>query len=108
MNTDSDSNKLLGSRLKKARVAAHLSQDFTANTMGVTRQAVSKWETGNSCPTARQLGELATMYCVCAHSLLFGEPFRAVAVGDLMKGQFRPRQTQLERADGCERTTRAD
>lgn len=106
MNTDS--NKLIGSRLKMARIAANLSQDFTASTLGVTRQAVSKWETGASCPTARQLGELATMYCVCAHSLLFGEPFREVAVADLMKGQFRPKHAQLERADGRERVARSD
>lgn len=98
MNTDS--NKLLGSRLKMARTSANLSQEFTASAMGVTRQAVSKWETGSSCPTARQLGELATMYCVCAHTLLFGVPYREVSMGDLLKGQFRPRHLQMERENG--------
>lgn len=106
MNTDP--NMLLGSRLKRARVSAKLSQDFTAQTLGVTRQAVSKWETGASCPTARQLGELATMYCTCAHSLLFGEPFKQVKVQDLMRGQCRPVRSQKERENGRERVARPD
>ncbi|WP_080758201.1 helix-turn-helix transcriptional regulator [Comamonas testosteroni] len=106
MNTDS--NMLFGSRLKRARIAAKLSQDFTAHALGVTRQAVSKWETGASWPTARQLGELATMYCTCAHSLLFGEPFKQVTVQDLMRGQCRPVRSQQERENGRERVARPD
>lgn len=76
--------KLLGRRLKTARRAAKLSQEFAAETLGVTRQSVSAWETGSSCPSAVQLGELATMYCVCAHALLFGEQFRPVNLSALM------------------------
>lgn len=106
MNTDS--NKLLGSRLKKARVSAKLSQDFAAHTLGVTRQAVSKWETGASCPTARQLGELAMMYCACAHSLLFGEPYRQVVLKDFMNSRCRSVESQKEKVNGCERVAKSD
>lgn len=68
-------------------MAAKLPQECAANALGVTRQAVSKWEVGASCPTAAQLAELATMYCACAHTLLFGEPFHEVRVKDLLFGQ---------------------
>lgn len=75
----------LGHRLKAARMDAKLSQAFAADTLGVTRQSVSAWETGASCPSATQLAELATMYCVCAHGLLFGEPFRSVRLDALLR-----------------------
>lgn len=73
--------RLLGHRLRAARGDAGLSQEFAAETLGVTRQSVSAWERGASCPSAVQLGQLATMYCVCAHSLLFGEQFKPVSLG---------------------------
>lgn len=80
-----EKKKLLGQRLKTARREAKLSQEFAAEMLGVTRQSVSAWETGASCPSATQLAELAALYCVCAHALLFGEPFRAVGVDVLMR-----------------------
>lgn len=84
-----DRKKLLGSRLRAARVTANLSQDFTADALGITRQSVSAWETGTSSPTALQLGELSAMYCVCAHALLFGEPYSEVQVEALINGRLR-------------------
>ena len=70
--------KLLGSRLKAARAEASMTQGLVAEALGVTRQTVSAWETGASCPSAIRLGQLAAMYCICAHRLLFGEPFQLV------------------------------
>lgn len=61
-----------------------MSQDFAAETLGVTRQSVSAWERGASSPSAIQLGQLAAMYCICAHKLLFGEPFQRVQLSSLM------------------------
>ncbi|ARU04718.1 hypothetical protein CCO03_08560 [Comamonas serinivorans] len=83
-----DRKTLLGRRLRAARTNARLSQAFVADGLAVTRQTVSGWETGAYSPSATQLAELATMYCVCAHALLFGEPFRAVGFGAFM-GQGR-------------------
>lgn len=77
--------KLLGQRLKAARAEARLSQEFAAESLGVTRQSVSAWETGVSVPSAVQLGELATIYCACAHALLFGEPFTHVSVAAMVR-----------------------
>ncbi|MEG2581168.1 MAG: helix-turn-helix transcriptional regulator [Comamonas sp.] len=79
-----DQKKLLGSRLRAARIAAKQSQDFSAEVLGVTRQSVSAWETGVSTPSALQLGQLAVAYCSCAHTLLFGEPFTAVELRELL------------------------
>ncbi|WP_445228470.1 helix-turn-helix transcriptional regulator [Comamonas sp. MYb396] len=81
-----EQKKLLGSRLKAARTEADVSQDFAAETLGVTRQSVSAWERGASSPSAIQLGQLAAMYCTCAHKLLFGEPFQPVQLSGLLRG----------------------
>ena len=82
-----DRKKVLGARLRAARVAAKLSQDFVAETMGVTRQSVSAWETGCACPSALQLGQLAAAYCVCAHTLLFGEAFMSLRLRQMLSGR---------------------
>lgn len=102
MNTTA--KKLFGARLKSARAAAGLSQEDMAEALKVSRQAVSKWERGDSSPTALQLGELATMYCVCAHTLLFGGPYRDAAVGKLISGWLKLAATQEDGEDGRERT----
>lgn len=84
MNTDK--KKPLGVRLKNARTDAGMSQAFVAETLRVTRQSIYSWERGGSCPSAIQLSELATLYCVCAHTLLFGEPFRGITFAPLVLG----------------------
>ena len=82
-----EKRKILGSRLRAAREATGLSQANVAELIGVTRQSVCAWENGARCPTAVQLGELAAMYCVCAHSLLFGESFQPLKIDVLMIGR---------------------
>jgi transcriptional regulator with XRE-family HTH domain len=79
--------RLLGGRLKAARQRARLSQGTVAESLGITRQALSAWETGSSCPSATQLAELATVYCECAHALLFGVPYQPINLAALMPGQ---------------------
>lgn len=49
----------LGENMKKRREALKLSQEYVAVQLGVSRQAVSKWETGQSEPTASNLIRLA-------------------------------------------------
>lgn len=75
-----DRRELLGRRLRGAREHLGMSQCDVADALGVTRQAISSWETGRSAPSATQLGELATVYCECAHTLLFGSPYRPLSV----------------------------
>lgn len=49
----------LGERIKEARQRARLSQEKVAELIGVSRQAVTKWEAGQSAPTTDNLFKLA-------------------------------------------------
>lgn len=43
-----ESAKSLGEVLKRHRTECKMTQEFVAETLGVSRQAVSKWESGGS------------------------------------------------------------
>lgn len=49
----------LGEHIKNRRRELKLSQEYLAEQLGVSRQAISKWETGQSEPTASNLIRLA-------------------------------------------------
>lgn len=85
-----DQKKQLGRRLKAARISAGYSQDYAAGMLGITRQSISAWETGASCPSALQLGFLAANYCVCAHTLLFGEAYASWELQQLVSTFMKP------------------
>ena len=52
----------LGENIRNKREELKLSQEYVAEKLGVSRQAVSKWETGQSEPTASNLVELANVF----------------------------------------------
>lgn len=52
----------LGENIKTRRQELKLSQEYVAEQLGVSRQAVSKWETGQSEPTASNLIRLAEVF----------------------------------------------
>lgn len=52
----------LGENIKKRREELKLSQEYVAEQLDVSRQAVSKWETGQSEPTASNLIQLADVF----------------------------------------------
>lgn len=60
----------LGEALKEHRVRCHMTQEFVAERLGVSRQAVSKWENGTSDPSTANLLALAKLYGVSAEELL--------------------------------------
>ena len=60
----------LGEKIKEQRTAHGLSQETLAEAMGVSRQAVTKWELGQSRPNARNLQALAELYQTSAEDLL--------------------------------------
>ena len=60
----------LGERIRDARRAAGLSQEKLAERVGVTRQAVTKWENGQSAPSTENLLRLAEVLGVPANTLL--------------------------------------
>ena len=53
--------KSLGEALKARRTAAGYTQEYVAEALGVSRQAVSKWENGTSEPSTANLMALATV-----------------------------------------------
>ena len=53
---------MYGEKIKAKRKAMGLSQDDLAEKLGVTRQAVSKWETDRAQPTMTNLRELAEVF----------------------------------------------
>ena len=62
--------KTLGEVLKQHRLNCKMTQEFVAETLGVSRQAVSKWESGASDPSTTNLMALAKLYGVAAEDLL--------------------------------------
>lgn len=63
----------MAQRLVDRRKAAELSQEALAAQLGVSRQAVSKWERSESSPDTDNLIALAALYGVSLDELLYGE-----------------------------------
>lgn len=64
----------LGENIRKRREELRLSQGYVAEQLGVSRQAVSKWEAGQSEPTAGNLVQLAEVFGISLSELV--EPQR--------------------------------
>ena len=60
----------LGEALKEQRLRCQMTQEFVAERLGVSRQAVSKWENGTSDPSTSNLLALAKLYGISAEELL--------------------------------------
>ena len=62
--------KSLGEALKEHRIRCNMTQELVAERLGVSRQAVSKWENGSSDPSTSNLLALAKLYGVSPEELL--------------------------------------
>lgn len=62
--------KSLGEALKENRIRCQMTQEFVAETLGVSRQSVSKRENGSSDPSASNLIALAKLYKISPEELL--------------------------------------
>ena len=60
----------LGESLLNARKSKGLTQEAAAEKLGVSRQTVSKWETGETLPDIRQSKRLAVLYGVTLDELI--------------------------------------
>ncbi|MCH3967328.1 MAG: helix-turn-helix domain-containing protein [Atopobiaceae bacterium] len=98
-------------RLSKLRRDRGLSQESLANQLGVSRQAVSKWERAESSPDTDNLIALADLYGMSLDDLLKGDPEAhdlvdasndepAVAC-DVVEGAGAPLDPEADSADGC-------
>lgn len=65
-----DTKKTLGEILKTCRTDCKMTQEFVAESLGVSRQAVSKWENGTSDPSTSNLLALAKLYGVSVDEIL--------------------------------------
>lgn len=62
--------KSLGEVIKEHRIRCGMTQELVAEQLGVSRQAVSKWENGTSEPSTSNLLALAKLFGVPAEDLL--------------------------------------
>ncbi len=62
----------LGEVIKNHRIRCGMTQEFVAESLDVTRQAVSKWETDSSEPSTSNLLALAKLFGISAAELLDG------------------------------------
>lgn len=62
--------KTLGETLKEHRERCKMTQEFVAEHLGVSRQAVSKWENGTSDPSTSNLLALAKLFGISPEELL--------------------------------------
>lgn len=65
-----ETRKSLGEAIKGYRAQCKMTQEFVAETLGVSRQAVSKWENGTSDPSTSNLIALAKLFKISTEELL--------------------------------------
>ena len=65
-----ETKRSLGEALKAHRTRCKITQEFVAETIGVSRQGVSKWGCGASDPSTSNLLARAKLYGVSAEDLL--------------------------------------
>lgn len=66
-------NEIIGANIMRLRKEKGMTQEQLANALGLSYQAVSKWETGNSSPDISVLPLLAELFSVSIDEL-FGRP----------------------------------
>lgn len=66
----SATRKTLGETIKQHRVHRQMTQEFIAEQLNVSRQAVSKWENGISDPSTSNLIALARLFKITPEELL--------------------------------------
>ena len=74
----------IAKRIKRARIEKNMTQLQLADVMGVSYQAVSNWERGNSMPDISKLGDLCNALALTVNELLGMEEKTAAAVTKAM------------------------
>ena len=64
---------MLSEQILKKRKEAGLSQEALAEQLGVSRQAVSKWEVGEANPDIAYVMRMCEIFGISSDVLLFGE-----------------------------------
>lgn len=90
----------LGQRIKKCRQQANLTQEQVAEAMGISRQAVTKWESGQSAPSTENLFKLAELFGTTVDLIIDDKPRKASSTAEElfhMQKEDALRQTDLRR-----------
>lgn len=91
----------LGEKIKHHRQQARLSQEKLAELVGVSRQAVTKWESDQSAPSTQNLFRLAEIFGTTVDLLIASgepEPSQAEQIYTLYKGEkAEARKARLDR-----------
>lgn len=66
-------NETIGNRIAKYRKAKYMTQEELASRLGISSQAVSKWETDTSCPDISILPQLCKELGITTDELLTGK-----------------------------------
>lgn len=69
-NTETNNTDTLGKRIMALRKAAGMTQEQVAERLGVSPQAVSKWENDVSCPDVTMIPRIAQLFNVSTDELL--------------------------------------
>jgi|GEM_PF-1119716 len=69
---DDETPRTFAEILREHRTSRHISQEYVAEQLNVTRQAVSKWENGTSEPSTANLIALAKLYGISLDELVMG------------------------------------
>ena len=78
----------IGERLYNLRKEKGISQEALANELNVSRQSVSKWETGESTPDFDKIIPLCEFYGITSDELLSGKKDIVVAKEEKVKNNF--------------------
>lgn len=88
-------NITMGQRIAMLRKGKGMTQEALAEALGVSAQAVSKWENDASCPDISLLPQLAKMLGVTVDTLLTGEDVPETRV--LPKAEVKPAEQRIMR-----------
>ena len=98
----------MAQRLVDRRKAAGLSQEALAAQLGVSRQAVSKWERSESSPDTDNLIALAALYGVSLDELLYGEAVDDANCSEDSDAGAEASDEAEEDEDSADNTSRSD
>ena len=91
----------LGKRIQLCRKSLGLTQDQLAEKLGVTAQAVSKWENDQSCPDITMLPKLAEIFGTTTDALLGRqtEPVHEATIDDSPKEEKEPEGIHVQKGN---------
>ena len=88
---------MLHEKLAELRAENNMSQFEVAEELNVSRQAISRWETGRAKPSTEKLIALSRLYGVPLDELVGGEPARAESGAENVEAPAPPRRASPRR-----------